>query len=175
MIDRSEFIKINPVCSDNPYEKVPFEQFEKMFKDFFPHFPSEVVKQWPYRHFQDFSGEYRWEIEYDRLEFRKDCLKVEDFFTIEAYGFTNKDLIGMGNTHLFDNEYVANYIRDHLTYPVPIIVLDSLNSNLSGQYEFKKPYHILEGHRRSWLMRALIETDNPEIPEYHQIWKVTRI
>lgn len=175
MIDRSEFVKINPISSDNPFEKDSFEQFEEKFKEFFPRFPSEVVKQWPYECFNDFVSEKRWQIEYDRLEFRKGCLKKSDFKLLESELFSNEELREMGLWHLSDEDKLTKYIRKNLTYPVPIIVLDSLNSNLSGKYEFKKPYFILEGHRRSSLMRALIETDDPEIPEYHEIWKVTRI
>lgn len=178
MIDITEFSAIAPAVRgkmrySNEYYQ-GYDLFQERFKAFFPKFPDQVIRQWPYENFECFTGEYRWLIEYDRLEFGKSKLNVSDFKVLAAERFDNKELLEMGQTHLNDNEYVARYIREHLTYPVPIIVLDSLASNLDGDYEFSSPYHILEGHRRSWLMRALVETGNPCIPKTHEVWMAIR-
>lgn len=148
--------------------------FAKEFQKFFPRFPMNVIEQWPYRHFDSFVGLYCWDIGYERLEFRKDCLSIDDFKRIGVYGMTNEKILSVGEAHLADEEFVATYIREHRTFPNPIIVLDSTHSDLSGEYSFKKPYHLLEGHRRTWLLRALIETGDSEIPERHDVWMVTR-
>lgn len=178
MVNLEDFMTIKPNLkglmrfSNDYYQE--FDIFKEKFKTFFPKFPDEVIRQWPYEHFSDFAGEVRWEIGYDRLEFQKDILYIDDFRVLAAERFDNATLLEMGETHLNDDEYVARYVRKHLTYPTPIIILDSANSNLEGDYAFEMPYHILEGHRRSWLMRALIETGNPLIPQKHEIWMTRR-
>ena len=174
MIDRKTFL--NKCCDkkEKGLKDTGVLDFATEFKAFFPKFPMQVIEQWPYRHFDSFVNSDRWEIEYDRLAFQKEYLSIEDFKVIEARDMSNKDLLRTGQVHLADTDFVACYMRKHYTYPVPIIVLDSVHSDLSGAYCFKTPYHLLEGHRRTWLLRALIETKNLVIPQKHEVWMVTR-
>lgn len=149
--------------------------FSNEFKKFFSAFPDNVIEQWPFRHFHDFTGEYRWKIEYERLNFTRAYVSTELIEKIEAENFNADDLLEMGKFHLNDDEPVALFQKRNGTFIQPIILLNSVQSNLDGEYEFKSPWHLLEGHRRTWLLRGLVDSGKYNLLSQHEVWMVTRI
>lgn len=174
MIDRTCFVDKCSKYADVQDSKYSLAAFSTEFRKFFPEFPDNVIEQWPFRHFQDFVGEYRWKIEYERLNFTRAYINTELIERIEAENFTADDLLGMGQFHLNDNEPVALFQKRNGTFIQPIILLNSRQSNLDGEYEFRSPWHLLEGHRRTWLLRGLADSGKYNLLDQHEVWMVNR-
>lgn len=172
-VNKKNFEKIRPIdISSEGYKEMTVEEFNKKFKNFFSNFPDDVIEQWPYRDFAAFLSS--WEIiDYEKLKFSLVKLDNEQIMQIKVAGMNDDDLIKWGRFQMYETEasnYLKEYMKKEKKAPVPIIVLDTLNSNISGDYNFGKPYHLLEGHRRLSFLKTFISDGESKMYDKQTVW-----
>jgi len=173
-MDREQFLAISPIDPTQQDKRFTIEEFIKKARPFLPHFPDDVLEQWVYENFPIFSEDI-WEIDYDRLRFSKVMINSENVWKIhdEANyydGGIGEDVI----TKKTRSTELSDYMLANGTWPRPIIVLDTENSNTDGEYEYLRPYHLLEGHRRLVYLKRMLDS-GLAVQEHHTIWKVIRV
>jgi len=175
MVDLIEFQKINPNDPNVPFKKDSFEIFKERFNEYFPSFPDDVIKEWPYRHFDDFCNRY-WHLDFQCFLFKKMFFDNTIIASLKTK-LSDTELKNYGNNYLnreelkLQNTWLFNYMSDHLTWPQPIIVLETNTCPLEKQAKLHKPYHLLEGHMRLAIMQAKIRSEEHICPE-HEVWCV---
>lgn len=173
MIDINAFSKINPNDDFIPFKKDSFELFAERARDFLPNFPDDVLDQWPYEAFQIFLNGIEKGMQYEKYTFReeswniKQILQIIDINRFYESGIGTQILDGSLDTRLIQ------YMKEHGTWPRPIIVYDTARSKPEGCYQYSRPYQLLEGHLRLVYLRRLVEA-GISVPQYHSIWVVTQ-
>lgn len=161
---------LNPYHSKNPMYKMPFERFLRKASRVLPKFPEDVLNQWPYEDFRSFLNGYSKGIEYNRFLFSLEKWETKKILKVlDPESFYEKG-VGM---HIIDGTLktpLIEYMQRHLTWPRPIIVLDTDNSE-RGEYKYLSPYHLLEGHLRLVYFRRLYDAGKALIPQ-HEVWVV---
>ncbi|MBQ2905197.1 MAG: hypothetical protein IJE54_01250 [Peptococcaceae bacterium] len=174
-MDKEKFLEISPIDPTRQDKRFAIEEFIEKARPFLPHFPDDVLEQWVYENFSIFSSEDRWEIGYDRLRFSEVMITSEMVWDI--YDLPNYYDAGIGYAEICEKTLVtmlSDYMLANGTWPRPIIVLDTENSNADGEYEYLRPYHLLEGHRRLVYLKRMLDS-GLAVQEHHTIWKVIRV
>ena len=152
---------------DDDEVKAPFAEWWPRVRDRFPHVPENVAEHWLHRHWNNSpygylpSSGYRFELETwpsgRLLEIRS---KQEDFaldHRVErefgAYLSDPGNWLGTGPHWLADN------MREHLRFPVPIIVLDNRDSHIPADKSLPSALVLIEGHRRFAIALHLLATN----------------
>lgn len=175
MIDKKEFVKLRPeLYSATQLE--PFSKFYDRLKKELPNFPKDILEQWVYRHFSQFCNDYWW-LEFDKFQFRKVEFENDKIMKIgsnimEDLNYWGDDFINESNFRR--DTWLGNYMIKNRTWPKPIIVFYSEESNLKIKKALCSPYHLLEGHLRLSYMRAFIKYEEDKIPNKHSVWIATK-
>lgn len=123
-----------------------------------------------YRHYDSILDEYI-ESGIENMKFVREWWDVEKVYN-EIKLFDGEELGGMGY-HIFEDEddkedWLADYMLEHRTWPEPIIVLDNLSLTSWG-----KPFHLMEGHRRLDYFREVYQEERDTLKSLHEVWVVT--
>ena len=175
MIELTDFQIINPNDPENPFKKDCFEEFRNRFLYFFPNFPNDVIKEWAYRHFDDFCSHY-WYLDFQSFLFHKKHFDIRTIVNLKTR-MTDSELKTWGNNYLNREElhlqgnWLFNYMSTHPTWPQPIIVLDTSTCPINKQEKLHKPYHLLEGHMRLAIIQAKMRNNEWVLPT-HEVWLV---
>ena len=143
MMDIFELKKISPNNIFSPLDKMPFSDFVDLAKPILPHFPEDVIDQWVYENFNVFVDQIENGAEYERLTFQLEEFEIEDILKIKDPSEYYEKGLGC---HFVDGNLstkLINYMRNHPTWPRPIIVKKEVDEVL--QYD---NFVLLEGHLR---------------------------
>ena len=173
-MDREKFLEISPNNPIQQDKRFTIEEFVEKARPFLPYFPDDVLEQWVYENYSIFSEDI-WDIDYDRLRFSEVMINNEDVWKIQdaANYYDN----GIGEdviTEKTRTTELSDYMLYNGTWPRPIIVLDTENSNVEGDYEYLRPYHLLEGHRRLVYLKRMLDS-GLSVQKQHKVWKVIRV
>lgn len=135
-------------------------------------FPHEVVKDWVWRHWQDFSN----------LWLHRDI----GAFTFERKRYSRETILGIGRFDSWDDLAarfldphddldipLGHYMTTHGTFPVPIIVAANCEGLTHPRGLTMRSHQLIEGHRRLGMLRGLIALEHPSLQEHHVVWELT--
>lgn len=175
MFDLNAFKKISPIDPNKPDRIYSTEEFSKKAKIFLPNFPDDVICQWVYENFDSFCRQY--DLEFDRLRFLCEMMDLSEVEKIHdpaaffergiGYAVVDGSLDGVSSFG------VISYMRNHPTWPRPIIVLDVNESDMGGLRRCEYPYLLLEGHLRLACLLHKIDAGQ-NVSSVHKIWRVIR-
>lgn len=175
MFDLNAFEKISPIDPDKPDRIYSPEEFLKKAKKFLPNFPNDVIDQWVYDNFQIFCMQY--ELEFDRLRFFSEAMDLSEVLKIHDPSLYFERGIGYavvdGSLDGLSSSGVIPYMRNHPTWPRPIIVLDVNESDMEGLRRCEYPYLLLEGHLRLACLLHKIDAGQ-KVNSEHKVWRVIR-
>jgi len=134
--------------------------------------PAEVLREWLHRH-ADFMEDYAFlgfeDFRFTRVLWDVAQLPGREAFRDESFcdSFQNVETRAADNQH----DWLAQHMLREGTWNTPIILLHNPNPNPALQKrEIKKPYHLLEGHRRLSFLQGLKRLGRA-LPE-HLLWIV---
>jgi hypothetical protein len=153
-----------------------FDQYYSRWPAALQNFPECVVKNWVYRHWQQFSdwwnGPSIAQFSFDRSTF--------DNFQITGIGHVDDwlDTLDYWGDELFQSRqrqstWLGNYMLSNGTAPAPIIVA----TNAAG-FEYPrggtmKASQLVEGHMRLAYLRGMIRHKHSELKPAHSVWALT--
>ncbi|RWX52857.1 hypothetical protein [Photobacterium chitinilyticum] len=170
-------------------EDTSFEEFQGMLPEELSNFPEDVLRQWVYRHGKGdgdvisalniLPGISEW-------QFHLVEMTNAEIESIRHYEYDESKLFPKGNWWLGSGRHNApefcDYMMEHGTYPVPIIVAKNASSHNHPILDFRypghdgpmlEPFHLLEGNRRFALLRAMIKNGTAGLKDMHDVWLVT--
>ena len=145
---------------------------ERMQKRFLPYWPTEVLVDWFYRHAGNI---YKYAfLRFERFRFSKQKWPLDKIPGREAFDKLEfcdnfKDIKSRAeNPH----DWLAKYMLEHGTWNIPIIMLENNEHIIApNRAVLKRPYHLLEGHRRLSFLNGLRALNLAK--DHHYLWIVT--
>ncbi len=140
------------------HENEPFEHYAQRVRANLPAWPSEVVREWLYRHWTQLS-KYRF-LGFGQFRFARETWPVEQIPGVEALDGDAEEWAHVLERAATVDDWVARHLRERGTWNTPIVLLD----NRAGLHAFprgallKKPWHLLEGHHRLAYLTGLRAT-----------------
>lgn len=134
--------------------------------------PAEVLKEWFFRHWGCLSR-YAF-LGYRRFHFRRESWGLERIPpTPQAWeGFAdNLDERASGADG--SDDWLARYMIKNGTWNTPIVLLSNRSGSHSSPHTFdriRRPFHLLEGHRRLSFLNRLRDTGRTA--QCHDVWIV---
>lgn len=176
MYNQTLWSKLKPGTSasdDSENELESFNNYMARVAHLVPHVPRNVLEHWIYEHYVYIKAEYI-ELGIENMRFVQESWDSDRIYN-DIKSFKGEELGGMG-FHVYEIEdeddaenWLAGYMRDQRTWPVPIIVLKNAELNLLGE-----PYHLMEGHRRLDYLREIYQEERTTLKSLHEVW-VTEI
>lgn len=171
MIERDAFELIDPNDRYNPFIKTPLDVFLKNVKVFLPNFPDDVIEQWAYEAFCDFCSGPLWEV-YERLQFKETVMSVDELLYVKDPDQFYENDIGPKVTDCPPLPELVKYMNIHMTWPRPIIVLDTIHCVKDESSNLLFPYQLLEGHIRLAYLHRMVDANMAVLP-LHKVWLAT--
>ncbi len=173
MLEIEKFRELEPHFDRKAFEYEPFEVVYPRLESVLPNFPKCVLEQWVHRHFSQFCNDYWW-IEYDRLVFDKVYFSKEQIMSIgtailETQDYWGDDFINNPEFRV-KKTWLGGFMDEYKTWPKPVIVFDTCNSNIEETKKLFKPFHLLEGHMRLAYMRAFIRRRISGVKDMQEVW-----
>lgn len=131
--------------------ETPFDEWWPRVRQSFSNVPDDVAEQWLHRHWG--SSPFGWLIS-TRYRFENGTLSSEQLLDIwNTCDDTRDDAIKTGQFRVTQKFWVRDYMVEHGTFPVPIIVLDNSDAHLASDADYPdslepRPWILVEGHRR---------------------------
>lgn len=149
----------------------PFDRWHARVREEIPHVPDCVAEHWLYRH--ESHTPYTW-LPLSRLRFD---LQTWDLARVRKIGEGIEprwcpdwsDALGTDPIHR--ETWLGQYMLEHGTWPVPIIVLDNAPGICSPDDDPLARWHLIEGHMRSAYLDHLAKTQKAQ--SHHQVWVTT--
>lgn len=165
-----------PIKENSDFEaEESLESYLEKWPDELDNIPECVIEQWCYRHneifIESWSGYQPENWSFELIEFDNDeIFEIEHLDgELDHYDYVGNEFI----QHPYKRDYVANYMLEHGTFPQPIIVaidggeFEHPRSH-PGEY-MKEPYHLIEGHTRLGMLRAMIN-GGLDPTGSHEVW-----
>ena len=152
----------------------PFDEWWARVGPELPHIPTCVAKNWIHAHWG--KSPYV-ELPIDELRFVRQSWSIEqanrifDDESLDRFSDWTKAAGVPGSFHA--KHPVAQYMSEHGTWPVPIIVLDNPSELLmdpSNNQPFAR-FALLEGHKRTAYFRHFMQAG--QVRAKHDVWLVT--
>lgn len=151
----------------------PFERWHDRVREEIPHVPACVAEHWLYRHGS--GTPYTW-LPLSRLRFQ---LQTWDLAQVQQIGEGIEprwcpgwsDALGT-DRHRRESS-LGQYMLEHGTWPVPIIVLDNAAGICAPDDEPMARWHLIESHMRSAYIDHLAKTQKAQ--SHHQVWVATMV
>lgn len=162
-----------PVEQDGTFETEPVVDYLARVQPLLPAFPEEVLMQW-FHHHGVHGHEYDW-LGYRSLTFQREIWCTERILS-EVRSWPGNDWVaGYCETMLSDpviqNGWLGKTMIDAGSWPIAPIILNNTHSfQNSGGSRLGEPYHLLEGHRRMGMFRALNHSDEWDVQTSHPVW-----
>lgn len=169
--------------------EVSFSDFCHKVPEELSNFPEDVLRQWVYEHGKgdgDVIDALNRIPNLSKWTFDLVDISNADIESIKHYPYDEKRLLGKGEWWLKSGRHNApefcDYMLEHGTTPVPLIVAQNASYHNHPIIEFRypehegpmlEPFHLLEGSRRYALLRAMINNDVDSLQDKHLIWVVT--
>jgi hypothetical protein len=138
------------------------------------HWPTELLKEWVFRH-ADQMEDYAF-LGFERLRFESATWEVGQIPGREAFkderfcdNFQDVEVRAQLNKH----DWLAHYMLKEGTWNTPIVLMDNRRApGFLHEPKLKMPYHLLEGHRRLSFLQGLRRLGKAR-PK-HAVWIVRR-
>jgi hypothetical protein len=164
------------VAGYGSFDIEPFEAYYARWPKSLANFPSCVVENWVYRHWQDF--EHLW------------ANRAIEQFSFTRTNLTNAEIMSIGHIddwlktldywgdELFRNDmrrgtWLAQYMLDQGSAPAPIIVCPDSAGLEHPRGALMNPNQLIEGHMRLAYLRGMIRHDHPSLRSEHAVWHVS--
>lgn len=157
-----------------------FEEYYERWPSYLNTIPRDIVKEWIYRHWDDFQiwiplEPHKWT--YELKEFTNDEILSIDHINnwIETLHKEGVEYIN-GTRKGFAGSYVVN----NGTFPSPIIVGENFGSLLhpsvpeSFNWHMKEPFQLIEGTRRLGSLFGMIDAKHHNLQDRHEVWVVVK-
>jgi hypothetical protein len=135
------------------------------------HWPEEALREWLYRH-ADWIEDYG-DLGFERFRFEHVTWHIDDIPGREAFrdegfcdSFQDVEVRAAQKPH----DWLAHFMLAEGTWNTPIILLHSAGRQTEAMESLKRPYHLLEGHRRLSFLQGLKRLGNAR--PTHAIWLV---
>jgi hypothetical protein len=158
--------------NDTPFDKEAEEKYIYRMKKLLPCFPDDVLINWFYRHWMNVVDYYP--LGFESLRFTLQTWKLDDIPGVEAMRdgsfFGNFDYLLKSKTA---RDPVSSMMNNEGKWPCPVIFFQNTTNEVDYCGEpLKRPWHLLEGHRRlSYLITA---RERSIAALEHKVWVVTK-
>jgi hypothetical protein len=173
--NKNNFLKpLLPIGIDR-LEKESFETYKRRVGSLASNIPDCVLENWIYRHYTCVVSDYSF-LNFNKMQFAKEKWSKEDIYhLIKSYNEGLIDKLGYQLYKRNNKSWLQDYMLKHMTWPVPIIVLENKESFYLNEKDMKLgvPFHLLEGHLRLNYFREIYRTEKETLKETHSVWKVT--
>ncbi len=165
-----DYKRLFPSLNKNEFITEDFKDYCVRIQKEFPNLPEDIIEQWFFDHYQQI-GDFVKEYPLAKFVCRKEFISTADLPFDHHYvaeelkkaskarylkGIEDNTILGLGR--------IYNHIRDHGTWPRPIILL----RNKDKLPQYSSPYHLIEGHKR--LSVLCIYKDRIKILNEHEAW-----
>lgn len=140
--------------------------------------PKEVVQDWIHRHWRDFRNHWQDLNPQDWL-FSLRRYSTAQVMAIDHIGTWIRELDAEGvefvGTQPRSQTRLAQHMRQHGTFPVPIIVAHAAGHVVhprSAGEPMKEPYQLIEGHSRLACLRGMVNARWTTLQDDHLVWEV---
>lgn len=168
MLNRTFLKQLQRRDDEEALEKEAFDAYLARVQPLLPTFPSEVIRDWVYRHCEALY-DYAW-LDFHRFNFRNEMWSTER--VVAEVQTWNEATVKGWERLIYDGHPRAleSFMLEKGTWPVPITVIEEPKSIPRRQARrlFREPYQLLEGHHRLAYLRALAR-DN-RTASTHRIW-----
>lgn len=159
---------------DNPRtdERELFATYLIRAKRILPSFPESVLEDWIYRHAEFVLREHQ-SLGLDHLRFQLQTWPTERI--VSDVHAVDEGILETRRHVLYSDRYdrsrLETFMIEKGTWPVPILVLDPDTVPTKRAQWLRRPFHLLEGHRRAGYLRGLFDAGTAN--ENHQLWFVS--
>jgi hypothetical protein len=168
---------IPPVRRYGDIECESFEDYYARWPQALAAIPECVVKDWIYRHWRDFQE--HWEaLRPEAWLWERRTYTTEEVMSVDHIGTWIRELDAEGvefvGTAPRSQTRLAQYMRSHGTFPVPIIVARNsghVTHPRSADEKMKQPLQLIEGHSRLACLRGLVNSGWPTLATGHLVWE----
>jgi len=165
-----------PVRGYGDFDVESFENYYAKWPEELAAIPQQVVEDWIYRHWRDFSN--HWIESAPHLwVYRLEPFSNEQILAIDHFGNWIRDLDAEGVEYVTgkprSQANFAQYMLSNGTFPVPILVAKNAGHVVhprSGGISMKEPYQLIEGHCRLACIRGMIHSRHRALAPSHEVW-----
>lgn len=161
------------------HENESFEEYINRFPRELAHVPEDLVKSWFWYH-NDQAVECSTIYDFKKWKFRSEKFSNEEIMKIRHYDYYLSKLDEKGEVFLrgrMEGYDTADFMLDNGTFPCAILITEDCGKHKHhqsvGDETMLEPYQIIEGNRRLGFLRALINTDHPNLRAWHSVWVAT--
>ena len=163
---------MKPINNDSFY-KESFSEYKERVSLLFPNWPECDLENWLYRHYTDAIQEYSW-LKFESVKFKLVNWDIDSIYNdISSYKMKMIDDLGL-QIYIREEKlrsWLQQYFHDNKTWPVPIIILDNREIQLSYHgNSYGLPYHLIEGHLRLGYSRNIYRHEKEVLKETHPVW-----
>ena len=161
----------SPLLDDKDQVVEEVDDFARRMAVALPRFPRELVVEWLHWH-GGCTGMYRFL--FDRLTFTREQWKAEQIPGREAFldpGFCDAFSSTFDQRVENEHDWLPRFMNEHGTWNTPIVLLENTappRSLVVRDTELRRPWHLLEGHRRLSFFVAL--RNRGQAHASHLVW-----
>jgi hypothetical protein len=173
MLDRDSYLdQFDPIRDDYGRVCEPADVYaERMQAGLLSNWPTEVLVEWFHHHAGNI--ELYAPLKFERMQFRRETWPDERVPGREAFfdpTFCDDPSDVLSRAHA-RNDWLANYMAEHGTWNIPIVLLESETSlSIREDLQTRTPLHLLEGHKRLSYLEGLRELGRAA--SEHVLWIV---
>lgn len=181
----SVYVTLGPTTTMFPpvkrYGDIDCESFEAYYSRWpaeLSRIPKQVVQDWIHRHWHDFYDHWQ-DLLPQEWTFQLVPYTTAQIMAVDHIGAWIEELDAEGvefvGTAQRSRTRLAQYMRQHGTFPVPIIVAKSAGHVIhprSAKEPMREPYQLIEGHSRLACLRGMINAEWPTLRGEHLVWEV---
>lgn len=171
----NNFLKSLSPLGNGTSEKELFECYKGRVGSLASNIPDCVLENWIYRHYTYVVSGYSF-LDFSKIRFTEEKWSKEDIFQlIKSYDDNWINNLGYQLYKRNNRSWLQDYMLNHMTWPVPIIVLENKEAFYLNENEMRlgTPFHLLEGHLRLNYFREIYRTEKKSLKDTHSIWNVT--
>mgnify|MGYP006865036200 CR=1 FL=1 len=169
---------VPPVEGYGDFDIEPFESYEvKWTSNDISGFPSCLVENWVYRHWQEFSCYW---LPAGALEWRYELCTFSNKMIGEVCTFPQMmETMKYWGEELFCNRirketWLATFMLENGTSPAPILVFEDgeglIHPRGRAGEKMCAPYQLIEGHMRTAYLWGMQRNSHPALKSEHQVW-----
>lgn len=144
------FLKYLLPKGNDTFEKENFESYKERVSSPAFNIPDCVLENWIHRHYSCVVSDYSF-LNFNKMQFTKEEWSIEKIYhLIKSYDESWINNLGYQLYKRKNKSWLQDYMLKHMTWPVPIIVLENKETSYLNDRGMKMgvPFHLLEGHLR---------------------------
>lgn len=176
---KCDFMQYPSVRGYGDFEVETFDSYYARWPQELSAVPRQVVQDWIYRHWRDFSNHWSG-LAPHTWSYELKSLSSEEIRSIDHVGTWISELDAEGVEYISDTPRsrtrMAKYMLEYGTFPVPILVAQSAGHVVhprSVREFMKEPLQLVEGHCRLACLRGMMNAKHPNLAHQHQVWVAT--